>query len=176
MSEEELKIPTGRIFEDAMTAKDLELWEHYTHQIFSQCQMRMAEKEIMSNNQSCATCKYWLEGPRECRRRSAQVVSYTESSKSGSQGEYENSIESYTRSEWPTTQPTEWCGDHDFKRNYNKKLNFKGGWFPIETIPKDGSPVLVGSPGMSYPEIAWHDAAGTTMRTYEFWMPLPSVP
>jgi len=49
-------------------------------------------------------------------------------------------------------------------------------WQPISTIPKDGTPVLVCDYGMSYPEIAWHEETGATMRAYFLWKPLPEVP
>jgi hypothetical protein len=49
-------------------------------------------------------------------------------------------------------------------------------WRPIKSIPKDGTPVLVCSPGMSYPEVAWFEKNGGVMKTFELWMPLPAVP
>jgi len=49
-------------------------------------------------------------------------------------------------------------------------------WRTIESIPKDGTPVLVCSPGMSYPEVAWFEKNGGVIKTYELWMPLPAVP
>ena len=49
-------------------------------------------------------------------------------------------------------------------------------WGPIEDIPKDGSPVLVWAEPMSRPDIAWHEATGSTMRAYTHFMPLPKPP
>ena len=53
-------------------------------------------------------------------------------------------------------------------------------WQPIETIPKDGTPVLVTKAGsLLPPEIAWHDndeEIRSTIRCYTHWMPLPQPP
>jgi len=65
---------------------------------------------------ACVKCKYWLKksvASGECRRRAPQVVAYTESNTDGSSGEYRESVDSYTRSEWPTTLAEEWCGEYE---------------------------------------------------------------
>lgn len=65
---------------------------------------------------ACVNCKYWLKqsvASGECRRRAPQVVAYTESKTEGSSGEYRESVDSYTRSEWPTTLAEEWCGEYE---------------------------------------------------------------
>ncbi len=49
-------------------------------------------------------------------------------------------------------------------------------WQPIETLPRDGTPVLVWAEPMSQPDIAWHESTGMTARTYTHWMPLPKPP
>lgn len=49
-------------------------------------------------------------------------------------------------------------------------------WNPIATIPKDGTPVLVCNSGMGHPEIAWHEETESTIKTYEYWTPLPLPP
>lgn len=62
----------------------------------------------------------------------------------------------------------------------NEKLSGSPGsgasptpWQAIETLPRDGTPVLVWAEPMIYPDIAWHEASGGTLRTYTHWMPLP---
>lgn len=65
---------------------------------------------------ACMNCKYWLKQSVEsgkCRRRSPQVVAHTESQTKGEHGEYRESVDTYTRSEWPTTLASEWCGEYD---------------------------------------------------------------
>ena len=49
-------------------------------------------------------------------------------------------------------------------------------WQPIETIPQDGTRVLVWADPMIEPDIAWEGASGMTMRTYTHWMALPHPP
>lgn len=49
-------------------------------------------------------------------------------------------------------------------------------WQRINTIPKDGTNVLVWAVPMDEPDIAWHEASGTTMKTYTHWTPLPTPP
>ncbi len=63
----------------------------------------------------CASCKYWKPKSGEhgeCRRHPPVVVAYTESQTKGEMGEYRESVDTYTRSEWPTTFGEEWCGDY----------------------------------------------------------------
>jgi hypothetical protein len=65
---------------------------------------------------ACVNCKYWLKqsvASGECRRRAPQVVAYTASKTEGSSGEYRECVDSYTRSEWPTTLAEEWCGEYE---------------------------------------------------------------
>lgn len=65
---------------------------------------------------ACVKCKYWLKqsvASGECRRRAPQVVAYTESKTEGEHGDYRETVDSYTRSEWPTTLAEEWCGEHE---------------------------------------------------------------
>lgn len=50
------------------------------------------------------------------------------------------------------------------------------GWQPIDTAPRDGTPVLVWAEPMSSPDIAWHEESGMALRTYTHWMPLPPHP
>lgn len=54
--------------------------------------------------------------------------------------------------------------------------NRRNGWHPIETLPRDGTPVLVWADSMHTPDIAWHDEQETTLRSYTHWRPLPSLP
>lgn len=49
-------------------------------------------------------------------------------------------------------------------------------WQLIETIPRDGTPVLVWAKPMIRPDIAWHEESGATMRCYTHWMHLPDPP
>jgi hypothetical protein len=49
-------------------------------------------------------------------------------------------------------------------------------WQPIETLPRDGTPVLVWAEPMHAPDIAWHEETGMTLRTYTHWMALPKPP
>lgn len=41
------------------------------------------------------------------------MVAYTESKTEGSSGEYREVVNSFTRSEWPTTIVEEWCGEFE---------------------------------------------------------------
>ena len=71
---------------------------------------------VAPGSAACVNCKYWLkqsESSGECRRRAPQVVAYTESKTEGSMGEYREAVDSYTRSEWPTTLAEEWCGEYE---------------------------------------------------------------
>ncbi len=66
------------------------------------------------------------------------------------------------------------------ERDASPSLAPAGGWAatwqPIETLPRDGTPVLVWAEPMSQPDIAWHESTGMTARTYTHWMPLPKPP
>lgn len=65
---------------------------------------------------TCVNCKYWLKqsmASGECRRHAPQVVAYTESQTKGEHGEYRESVDSHTQSEWPVTPAGEWCGEYE---------------------------------------------------------------
>jgi len=49
-------------------------------------------------------------------------------------------------------------------------------WQPIETLPRDGTRVLVWAEPIHEPDIAWHEETGSTLRTYTHWMALPKPP
>lgn len=49
-------------------------------------------------------------------------------------------------------------------------------WQPIETLPRDGTPVLVWAEPMHAPDVAWHEETGSTLRTYTHWTSLPKPP
>jgi hypothetical protein len=69
-----------------------------------------------SGSVACVNCNYWRKQSvesGECRRRAPQVVAYTESQTKGEHGEYRESVDSYTRSEWPNTLAEEWCGEYE---------------------------------------------------------------
>lgn len=51
-----------------------------------------------------------------------------------------------------------------------------GVWQPIETLPRDGTPVLVWADPMWRADIAWHESECGTLKTYTHWMPLPPLP
>ena len=65
---------------------------------------------------------------------------------------------------------------------YAAELEQRTKWQPIETAPKDGTPVLLWGPwgevGMwcySHP-IGWNDGYEALMHTPTHWMPLPEAP
>jgi hypothetical protein len=39
-------------------------------------------------------------------------VAYTESETSGSQGDYREKVDTYTRTEFPSTLASDWCGEY----------------------------------------------------------------
>ncbi len=55
---------------------------------------------------TCQTCLYFKSN--ECLRYPPQVVAYTETSPVS--GNMEN-IDTYSRSEWPSVLPDNWCGE-----------------------------------------------------------------
>lgn len=64
-----------------------------------------------------ASCLFWLRTSEpaklgHCRRRCPQVVSYVESEPHGEQGSYREKVSTYTRTEYPDTWATDWCGEY----------------------------------------------------------------
>lgn len=73
-------------------------------------------KSANKDSATCVNCKYWLKqsmASGECRRHAPQVVAYTESQTKGEHGEYRESVDSHTQSEWPVTPAGEWCGEYE---------------------------------------------------------------
>jgi hypothetical protein len=63
---------------------------------------------------ACWNCKFWKrksDNLGECHRNAPQIVTTTESRTVGETGVYREVVESYTRSEWPTTKDSNWCGE-----------------------------------------------------------------
>lgn len=58
---------------------------------------------------TCTTCQYFSNS--SCHRYPPKAVSYTESERKGSNGEYHDEIETYTNSEHPSVTAADWCGE-----------------------------------------------------------------
>jgi hypothetical protein len=68
---------------------------------------------------TCSTCRYFSEN--SCHRYPPTVVSYVDSSYDRVMEQ--DSISTSTNSEYPSVQPTNWCGEHRHTPETDPALN-----------------------------------------------------